>query len=207
MIGFFQKSQTDRTLYMIPLPISSKVVSDIGCLIRSFSHNFSRKTKMRQIEIRRCFIIYEKMEYVPEFTIDSEILSPVSDISVLMYCVRSEFLPSNDLKLRRENRIRSIHSSLAIEGNTLSLKKVTEIIDGKKIIGNIREIQEVKNAVAAYNLFDSLDPFSVNDLLKTHKAMMLALIDDPGKFRDCGSVYSKVHYLCTSPRSQNMFRN
>ena len=75
---------------------------------------------------------------------------------------------------------------MAIEGNTLSLKQVTDIIDGKRVVAPLREIQEVKNAIAAYDLFSELDPFSVPDLLKAHNVMMTALIEEPGKFRKGG---------------------
>ena len=126
------------------------------------------------------------MKHECEFTINDKILTLVSEISVLVGRVRKDFLPPFQLELRRKNRIRSIHSSLAIEGNTLSLKNVTDIIDGKKIVGNRREIQEVKGALAAYDLIDSLNPCSIEDLLKVHGILMWALVDNPGEFRDCG---------------------
>ena len=125
------------------------------------------------------------MSYRPKFTISNEILSLVSDISVLVGRVHEENISFRDLKLRRENRIRSIHSSLAIEGNTLSLDKVTDIIDGKHVMGTSREIQEVKGAAAAYDMIDSLDPHSIDDLLKVHGAMTKDLVERPGKLRDC----------------------
>lgn len=89
--------------------------------------------------------------------------------------------------LRRENRIRTIHSSLAIENNTLSIEQVTAIIDGKRILGNPNEIREVKNAYEAYELLLALDPYSVDDLLKAHSLMMKGLVHENGKFRS-GSV-------------------
>ena len=70
------------------------------------------------------------------------------------------------LKLRCAKRIKTIHSSLAIEDNALSLKQVTDILDGKPVGAPLREIQEVKNAIATYDLAPTLDPFSVKDLLK-----------------------------------------
>jgi len=125
------------------------------------------------------------MKYQPEFAIDSEILTLVSDISILIGRIHGEDTVSRNLKLRRENRIRSIHSSLGIEGNTLSLEKVTNILDGKTVAGSAREVLEVKGAVAAYDLIDSLDPYSADDLLKAHGVMMNDLVQRPGKFRDC----------------------
>lgn len=89
--------------------------------------------------------------------------------------------------LRKENRIRTIHSSLAIEHNSLSLEQVTAILDGKRILGNPNEIREVKNAYEAYELMLTLNPYSVKDLLKAHKLMMAGLIKENGSFRQ-GSV-------------------
>ncbi len=88
--------------------------------------------------------------------------------------------------LRKENRIRTIHSSLAIENNSLSLEQVTAIIEGKRILGNPVEIKEVKNAYATYDMMLTLDPYSVNDLLRAHKAMMNELISESGIFRSGG---------------------
>ena len=88
--------------------------------------------------------------------------------------------------LRKGNRIRTIHSSLAIEHNSLSLEQVTAIVDGRHILGNPNEIREVKNAYDAYEMELSLDPYSVSDLLKAHRVMMEGLIPENGKFRSGG---------------------
>lgn len=88
--------------------------------------------------------------------------------------------------LRRENRIRTIHSSLAIEHNSLSLEQVTAILDGKRVLGNPNEIKEVQNAYEAYELMLWLDPSSVDALLKAHKLMMNGLVSENGKFRSGG---------------------
>ncbi len=88
--------------------------------------------------------------------------------------------------LRKENRIRTIHSSLAIEHNSLSLEQVTAIIGGKRILGNPVEIKEVKNAYTTYEMMLTLDPYSVDDLLTAHEAMMKELISENGRFRSGG---------------------
>lgn len=88
--------------------------------------------------------------------------------------------------LRRKNRIRTIHSSLAIEHNSLSLEQVTAILDGKRVLGNPNEIKEVQNAYEAYELMLRLDPSSVDDLLKAHTLMMNGLVPENGKFRSGG---------------------
>ena len=88
--------------------------------------------------------------------------------------------------LRKANRIKTIHSSLAIEHNTLSLKQVTAIVDGKHVLGAPNEIQEVKNALQAYQLMTQLDAYKEKDLLKAHKLMMQALVDKSGCYRTAG---------------------
>ena len=72
------------------------------------------------------------------------------------FCVIGTQEAADSLKLRRANKIKPIQSTLAIEGNTLSLKQVTDIIDGKCVIAPLREIQEVKNAIDAYDFFQNL---------------------------------------------------
>jgi Fic family protein len=89
----------------------------------------------------------------------------------------------SDMKLQRENRLKTIHSSLAIEGNSLSLSEVAAIIDGKYVAGKQSEIKEVKNAYKAYDKIMTFDPYSVRDFLKAHKLMMNGLIEESGKFR------------------------
>ena len=88
--------------------------------------------------------------------------------------------------LRRENRIRTIHSSLAIEHNSLSLEQVTAILNGKRILGNPNEIREVQNAYETYEMMLRLDPSSVEDLLTAHRLMMNGLVPENGRFRSGG---------------------
>ena len=125
--------------------------------------------------------------YIPPFTITSEIMRLVSEISEQVGIVTTllgDNVPSP--MLRKANRIKTIHSSLAIEHNTLSLKQVTAIIDGKHVLGAPNEIQEVKNALQAYHLMSELDAFKEKDLLKAHELMMMALIDKSGQYRQAG---------------------
>ena len=88
-----------------------------------------------------------------------------------------------DIKLHRENRLRTIHSSLAIEGNTLPLDEVTAIIEGKVVAGRQEEIKEVKNAYEAYDMIMSFDPYAIDDFLKAHKLITQGLLEESGKFR------------------------
>ncbi len=124
--------------------------------------------------------------YTPPFTLTAEAVSLIAEISAKMerYAIRME--QSDGLLLRKANRIRTIHSSLAIEGNTLNEDEVRDIINGKNVVAPIKQIQEVKNAIATYELYPQLNPFSVDDLLKAHGVMMQALVDDAGRFRSSG---------------------
>lgn len=126
------------------------------------------------------------MKYNPPFTVTSKAIHLVAEISAQIerYAIRLE--RDDALLLRKVNRIKSIHSSLAIEGNNLSEREVSDIINGKPVVAPVKEIQEVKNAIKAYNEYPLLNPYAVDDLLKAHSLMMEALIDDPGRFRRGG---------------------
>lgn len=88
-----------------------------------------------------------------------------------------------DIKLHRENRVRSIHSSLAIEGNSLSVDEVSAVIEGKVVAGTQTEIKEVMNAYEAYDKIMTFDPYAIGDFLEAHKLMMQGLVAESGKFR------------------------
>lgn len=121
--------------------------------------------------------------YIPPFHISTEAINLIAEISSLTerYAIRLE--QADGLHLRKANRIKTIHSSLGIEGNTLSENEVRDIINGKVVVAPIKEIQEVRNAIRTYELFDALNPFEIKDLLKAHGVMMAALTDDAGHFR------------------------
>jgi Fic family protein len=90
---------------------------------------------------------------------------------------------NRDIRLHRQNRLRTIHSSLAIEGNTLSLPEVTAVIEGQVMAGKQTEIKEVQNAYEAYDQIMTFSPYSVKDFLKAHKLMTDGLVKEAGKFR------------------------
>ena len=123
------------------------------------------------------------MTYQPRFTITPNILSNTMDIAEALTRKNLSRSGNNLPHLRRTNRLRSIHSSLSIEGNSLSLDDVNDIIDGKMVEGPKNEILEIKNAYAAYELLDTLDPFSIDDLTRVHGTMMGGLVNDAGYFR------------------------
>lgn len=122
-------------------------------------------------------------KYIPPYDITDEMLELVSEITEDLGKLSS----MNDLerlpRLRRVNRIRSILSSLAIENNTLSLEQVTDVIDGKHVLGPQDDIIAVKNAFSVYKMLPELDPFSLEDLLKAHGTMMHGLVEGAGELR------------------------
>ncbi len=125
--------------------------------------------------------------YKPPYEITSGILTLVAEIAETVGRFTALGDKSLTPKLRRENHLRSIQASLAIENNTLTLPEVTAVLDGRRVVGSAREIQEVKNAFAAYEALEGWAPTSIDDLLAAHKLMMNSLIEDAGRFRS-GSV-------------------
>ena len=126
------------------------------------------------------------MEYKPPFTLNDNIINLLAKISELVGQVSVLHKDSLSLRLRRENRIKTIHSSLAIEHNSMSLEQVTAVINGKRILGAPQEIKEVQNAYEAYELMLSLNPLDIEDLLKAHWLMMNDLVKENGRFRSGG---------------------
>ena len=126
-------------------------------------------------------------EYTPPFEITPLTIDLIERIGESLGRISpTENLPAAP-KLRRESRIRSVQASLNIEGNTLNLEQVTAVLDGKRVLGTQKEIQEVRNALQAYEKLESWNPASDKDLRQAHKILMHGLVDVPGKFRS-GSV-------------------
>ena len=120
--------------------------------------------------------------YIPPFKINNNMLSLVSDIMEKIGKLNSLNLDKNP-RLRKQNRINSIHSSLAIENNKLSYDQVMDVINDKVVIGPQKEIQEVKNAYNAYQMLTKVDPYSIEDLKKVHGVMTFLTIEESGEFR------------------------
>ena len=119
----------------------------------------------------------------PPFEITNTIIDSVAEIAELVGRLTSTNQLSSNPTLRRSNRIRTIHGSLAIEQNTLSLEQVTAVLNGKHILAPLKDIAEVKNAYEIYERLDELDPYSVDDLLTAHGIMTRELVDESGMFR------------------------
>ena len=124
--------------------------------------------------------------YKPPFTVSPKAINLIASISgqIERYAIKME--QEDTLRLRRANRIKTIHSSLAIEGNTLSEGEVQAVLEGKTVVAPLKEIQEVRNAIKTYELYPKLDPFSIQDLLLAHGTMMAGLVDEAGMFRKGG---------------------
>ena len=121
--------------------------------------------------------------YVPPYTISNKMLELVSNISEKVGKISSHRELESKPHLRKNNRIRSIHSSLKIEANSLSLSEVREVINGHPVLGDQKEIQEVKNAYAAYERIADINPSSISDLKKIHRIMTYRTVNESGEFR------------------------
>ncbi len=134
------------------------------------------------------------MNYNPPFEVNNEVLSLVAEIAELVGKASISAELDRNPTLRRENRIKTIHGSLAIEQNTLSLEQVTSVINGKTVLAPPKDVEEVKNAFEIYEVLDTLSPYNVSDLLKAHGVLMRGLIDGAGEFRTkpAGVVDSKT---------------
>lgn len=119
----------------------------------------------------------------PPYDITSVILGLLSSVSEKIGAVNSLLLDKPEPQLRKRNRIRTIQSSLQIEGNTLSETQVTALIDNKRVLGPEKDIREVINAIRVYDLLDGSDPFSETKFLQAHKGLMDGLIPNAGKYR------------------------
>ena len=119
----------------------------------------------------------------PPFQITNRIIDYVAEISELVGGLSRAGHLSTNPTLRRANRIRTVHSSLAIEQNTLTLEQVTAVLGGKHVLAPPKDIAEVKNAFEIYERLDELDPYSVDDLLKAHGVLTRGLLEESGVFR------------------------
>ncbi len=133
----------------------------------------------------------------PPFEITNTIIDSVAEIAELVGRLTSTNQLSSNPTLRRSNRIRTIHGSLAIEQNMLSLEQVTAVLNGKHVLAPPKDIAEVKNAYEIYERLDEMDPYSVDDLLTAHGIMTRELVDESGMFRTrpVGIVDKEGHVL------------
>jgi len=139
-------------------------------------------------------------QYQPPLTLTPTMLALVAEIAEQVGRLTAREEAAMTPQLRRGNRIRSIQASLAIENNTLSVEQVTAVLDGKRVLGLPREIQEVRNAFAAYEAMPGWNPASRADLLAAHGRLLHGLIDDAGHFRRGGvGIYRGERLLHMAP--------
>ena len=123
------------------------------------------------------------MPYSPPFTLTAEILHRVAEISEQVGRLDASALNTSP-RLRKQNRIKTIAGTLAIEGNTLTEEQITAMVDGKPVLGSVRELNEVSGAIAAYDALPTLVPDNVQDLLTAHGLMMANILVNAGEFRN-----------------------
>ena len=137
----------------------------------------------------------------PPFKITEKINNLCAEITRLIGKYEGLTLPTSKPKLRKHTKIISIQSSLAIEGNTLSIEQVTDIINNKRVIGPKKDILEVKNAIKVYDLFHEYEPENLKSLLNAHKILMDGLIGNAGKLRNGNvGVRSESGIVHTAPK-------
>jgi Fic family protein len=149
----------------------------------------------------------------PPYKISNKALLLISTISKSIGEIEGRLLKSPEPQLRKQNKIKTIQATLEIEGNTLSLEQVTAVLDGKRVLGPEKEILEVKNANELYELIDSLEWHSINDLFRAHDSLMQNLVNSAGSFRskNVGVLKgSKVSHIAPKPNFvpelvQNLF--
>lgn len=122
----------------------------------------------------------------PPYKLTSKILKLVSEVSQKIGEVNASFLIKQSPELRKKNRIKTIHASLSVEGNTLSIDQITSLIENKRVLGPAKDIKEVSNAIEVYQHLDKFNPFSENSFLSAHKILMQDLIKNAGQYRNSG---------------------
>lgn len=119
----------------------------------------------------------------PPYQITGKILKLVASISEKIGEVNAAHLIKPPAELRKRNRIKTIHSSLEIEGNTLSIEQITAIIENKRVAGSQKDILEVKNAIAVYEEMNRLNPYDFESFCQAHGMLMKGLIESAGRLR------------------------
>lgn len=120
----------------------------------------------------------------PPYNINATILKLITSISEKIGEVNANLMSRPSPQLRKQNKIKTIHSSLKIEGNTLTREQVTALIENKRVIGPKKDVLEVINAIKVYDHLTEYDPFSSESLLSAHKLLMQDIIKNPGRYRD-----------------------
>lgn len=131
----------------------------------------------------------------PPYHVTSQILNLISEISIKLGEINANYLNKQSPQLRKSNRIKTIHSSLQIEGNTLSIDQVSALIEKKRVIGPQKDVKEVLNAISVYEQLSTFDSYSEKSFLKAHKILMDGLISNSGQYRKSGVGIMKGNQL------------
>jgi len=141
----------------------------------------------------------------PPYQITPEILKLIASVSEKLGQINAKYLDKPSVKLRKENQIKTIHSSLSIEGNTLTTDQITALLDKKRVIGPEKDVNEVLNAINVYQRLNSFNPTSSTSFLKAHKMLMIGLITDNGKYRTSGvGIVSGNQMAHMAPPNENV---
>ncbi|KUO66729.1 MAG: cell filamentation protein Fic [Lutibacter sp. BRH_c52] len=134
----------------------------------------------------------------PPYDITPNILKLISSISEKIGEINANYLNKPSTTLRKQNRIKTIHSSLKIEGNTLTEEQITALLENKRVIGPQKDIKEVLNAIEIYENLEKFNPYNEKSFLKAHSSLMINLVENAGKYRKQGVGIvkgSKVEHL------------
>ena len=141
----------------------------------------------------------------PPYHLTQKILQLITSVSEKLGEVNANYLSRQSPQLRKSNRIKTIHSSLSIEGNTLSEEQITALLENKRVLGPQKDITEVLNAIKVYDQLRSFKSTSEKSFLKAHRLLMNGLIKEPGKYRTRGVGIvkgKKVEHV--APPAQNL---
>jgi Fic family protein len=141
----------------------------------------------------------------PPYQITPVILKLIASVSEKLGQINAKYLDKPSVKLRKENQIKTIHSSLSIEGNTLTTDQITALLDKKRVIGPEKDVNEVLNAINVYQRLNSFNPTISISFLKAHEMLMNGLISDNGKYRTSGvGIVSGNQMAHMAPPSENV---
>lgn len=141
----------------------------------------------------------------PPYQITSKILKLITEISMRLGEVNANYLNKQSPQLRKSNRVKTIHSSLQIEGNTLTLDQVSALIENKRVIGPKKDVTEVLNAIKAYDQLSTFEPNNEKSFLKAHKILLDSLITNNGQYRKSGVGIMKGNKLThLAPPAENI---
>lgn len=141
----------------------------------------------------------------PPYDITPEILHLVASISEQIGAVNAHLLNKPSPQLRKQNKIKTIHASLHIEGNTLTQEQVTALLENKPVVGPKKDVSEVLNAIKVYDSLRTFDPFSEKSFLAAHAMLMSGLVDHPGKYRKQGvGIFKGSQAAHIAPPAENV---